>query len=90
MAKSPLDLSIMALACRYTDFKTVLLQQTHSITKKRVALFDAYVKAMVQREQGKRLPDSHLHDADFINLPVPEKKIVPPIQVPGMDSPTTK
>jgi HEAT repeat protein len=74
MAKSPLDLSIMALACRYTDFKTVLAQQTHSITKKRVALFDAYVKAMVQREQGKRLPDSHLHD-DFMNIPVPEKKL---------------
>ena len=77
MSRSPLDLSIMVLACTYTNFGELMSRQTYSITAKRVALFDAYVKAMIQREQLRKTEDLRHSESQVLHqrLSMPDKKI---------------
>jgi len=76
MAKSPLDLSIMVLACSYSDFGKVVSVQTNSRVEKRFALFDAYVKAMMEREYLRKKKNPFAPESDLLRLNIiSEQKI---------------
>jgi hypothetical protein len=76
MARSPLELSIMVLARDNTEFKALLSPKISSITTKRKALFDVYVKTMVQREQLKRKKCPDLHDSDYAKISVSDDHLL--------------
>ncbi|MES2276016.1 MAG: HEAT repeat domain-containing protein [Bacteroidota bacterium] len=66
MAHSPLDLNIMVLASAHRDFSSLLEQQGYSQAEKRIALFDLYVLAMLERQPRRKKRDPQHPENDLL------------------------